>query len=379
MDEIKTLNFNERNYGIDLLRIVAMIMVILIHSYGYGGLSYNAFGANHYTSKLIYTFCEGAVNCFALISGFVGYKAKHKFSNIFYLIIQVAFWAILLTTIYKFRYPSEVENSEFVFCAFPFVHTQYWYFRAYFCVFLFIPFMNLLIDKTTRNQANFLIITIFIVFSVIPTYFSYDAFILNNGLSPLWIALLYIVGAYLSKYNFNEKYKKKYLLLVFLICITITYLWDLFSNDDFMFLKKLTLYTSPTLVIGSICLVLLFSKIKIGSISKKIVKFFTPLTFSVYIIHMSTYVINKFFRGFYIEFVDYNPFLFPIVVIGASILIFIICALIDYLRLLLFKLCRVKQFCNFLEKKIRILFQKLLKEKDEEENNEEEVEKEVVN
>ena len=45
---------HEKNYGIEWLRILSMYMVAVLHTLGQGG-----------------TF--GAVDCFALISGYVGY------------------------------------------------------------------------------------------------------------------------------------------------------------------------------------------------------------------------------------------------------------------------------------------------------------------
>ena len=63
-----------------------------------------------------------------------------------------------------------------------------------------------------------------------------------------------------------------------------------------------------------------------------------------------------------------NPFLFPLAVLGTAILLFICFALIDYVRLLLFKLCRIKQICEWIEKKIRSLFEKKKPDEIEKEN-----------
>ena len=90
---------NARNYGIDLLRIVSMFLVCLIHVLGHGGV----LGA---TSRLsaeyeiawflgICAFC--AINCFAMISGYVGFNKKFKFSNLVNLWLQVVFYSVLIT------------------------------------------------------------------------------------------------------------------------------------------------------------------------------------------------------------------------------------------------------------------------------------------
>ena len=70
----------KRNYGIDLLRMVAMVFVILLHLTGVGGICANAplFSPQFFLSQFlrIATFC--AVNCYALISGFVGWHRSRK-------------------------------------------------------------------------------------------------------------------------------------------------------------------------------------------------------------------------------------------------------------------------------------------------------------
>ena len=62
----------EHNYGIDLLRIVAMFYIVVLHVTGYGGVNSSV------SSKVavgIVTFIRAgafcAVNCYALISGLV--------------------------------------------------------------------------------------------------------------------------------------------------------------------------------------------------------------------------------------------------------------------------------------------------------------------
>ena len=69
---------NGRNYGIDLLRIISMVMIQILHILGNGGILNASIGApvrNNVAWFLeIASYC--AVNCYALISGYVGYGRK---------------------------------------------------------------------------------------------------------------------------------------------------------------------------------------------------------------------------------------------------------------------------------------------------------------
>ena len=69
----------ERNYGIELLRILAIVFVLMLHILGRGGV-YPYTGSNIATSEraanyavawTLETAAYGAVDLFALISGFV--------------------------------------------------------------------------------------------------------------------------------------------------------------------------------------------------------------------------------------------------------------------------------------------------------------------
>lgn len=70
----------ERNYGIDMLRIVAMFMVIILHILGRGGIldSVKTFSPNYYIGWFMEIASFGAVNCYAIISGYVCYNKKNK-------------------------------------------------------------------------------------------------------------------------------------------------------------------------------------------------------------------------------------------------------------------------------------------------------------
>lgn len=86
---------NQRNYGIDLLKIISMLMVVTLHVLGKGNLLYNKeleiFSTKYNILWIleIASFC--AVNLYALSSGYVGLKAKHKYTNIFILYLEVVF------------------------------------------------------------------------------------------------------------------------------------------------------------------------------------------------------------------------------------------------------------------------------------------------
>lgn len=76
----------ERNYGIDFLRIISMFMIVILHILGNGGIlaSVQIGSSNYHLAWILEIASYCAVNCYALISGYVGIYSVHKYSNIFY-------------------------------------------------------------------------------------------------------------------------------------------------------------------------------------------------------------------------------------------------------------------------------------------------------
>ena len=63
----------KRNIGIDLLKIVSMLMIVTLHMLGHGGVLDNMppMSRCYQVAWLIEIACYGAVNCYALASGFL--------------------------------------------------------------------------------------------------------------------------------------------------------------------------------------------------------------------------------------------------------------------------------------------------------------------
>ena len=65
----------ERNSGVDLLRIIAMYMIVIVHIFNHSGVLENEYSLSiKIVYILLYTIVFASANCYALISGYVGYK-----------------------------------------------------------------------------------------------------------------------------------------------------------------------------------------------------------------------------------------------------------------------------------------------------------------
>lgn len=77
--EMKKYNLQtERNYGIDTLRLIAMLGIVILHVLSHGGGIRNTAENNYWISTLLRIIVFPAVNCYGIISGYVCYREDEK-------------------------------------------------------------------------------------------------------------------------------------------------------------------------------------------------------------------------------------------------------------------------------------------------------------
>lgn len=355
-----------RNEGVDLLRCASMLMIVVLHVMNHGGVLNAAVrGTTSYNAAwLLHCACFCAVNCYALISGYVGVKADHRFRNIIPLWLQVVFYSVLISLLLPLLIPG-VAQRPLISAFFPAVHRNYWYFTAYFALFFLMPLLNKGLAAMTEAEAKRLLIGLLAVFSVLGTlpYFNIfsafevqDVFLLNGGSSVIWLALMYIVGGCVRLHGFGKSIRAWKLWTGFGLSVLISWCFKLYVEQDAPqalrpLLDKLALfhYPAPTMVTAALCLLLLSSRAKIlPSLPGKIVRFLAPSTFSVYLIHEHNMVRAGLISGRFAPFAADSPLLLIGKALITALAIFLACCLIDQLRLLLFKGLRLRQAVDWL-------------------------------
>ena len=356
----------KRNYGIDLLRIVSMIMVVTLHVLGNGWFLDDIDGITPVfgTMWLLEIACYCAVNCYALISGYVGYGKKFKLSGIIQLWIEVVFYLVLFNLIYKMIDPSSVDDTQMFTSLFPVMSDKYWYFTSYFVLFLFTPFINSLVDKMDFKKHSLMILLFVIVFSLMlmlstmkkydfgnvndPITSGYSMFGLNSGYSPLWLMIMYYTGAYIKKYRLAEKIRPRYCVAVYVVCVLLslvlklitTYLYDHTGHYGTM-ISFIVKYYTPTILLCSLALFVLFAKMKCGQKTAKVISFFSSSAFGVYIIHLhrnNLQLLRNHLSGF-----EQTGVIRSLLYIVATVLIiWFVCSMIDKIRQVLFRLLKIR-------------------------------------
>ena len=215
----------QRNYGIDALRMLSMFMVVVLHILLLSGLLTNEqlFSTQYEIAWLLEICVYCAVNCYALISGYVGVDSKFRFSNIIVLWLRVVFYTFIITMVFFVFIPNSVTKLSFIKALFPVMSSQYWYFTAYFAMFFFIPLLNAALNQIDRIRLKIILISLIILFSVLQTLFCRDVFSTGLGYTAWWLMILYLIGGYIKKYGFLEKCKSGLLFLGYCMMVWITW------------------------------------------------------------------------------------------------------------------------------------------------------------
>lgn len=362
-----------RNYGIDLLRIVSLIMITLLHTLGHGGIlrSAGVLSRAYKAAWLLEIGAYCAVNCYGLISGFVGYGRKQRWASLLCLYAQVLFYTVITTALFRVWRPETVTQETVLMAVFPFAYDTYWYFTAYFCLFFFMPFLNALVEKLDRGMLRKMLISAFLIFSVLPTVFHEDIGKAGSGYTFLWLAILYTVGAYIKKYNLHAGKSGYRPILCYLACVLITWLFKMVTETlergipvELQHGDYLVSYISPTIVICAIALLLFFADLKCGRKLIPFIRFFAPVSFGAYLLHDEPLIREYLLHDSLTGYLSFRTVKMLPAVIATALLIWLIGSLVDRVRLELFRLLKVSAACEFLGDKISTLFRQPAFEKE---------------
>lgn len=355
----KEYNSN-RNVGIDLLKILAMFMIVCLHMLGHGGVleASETLTVSHYSAWFLESAVFCSVNCYALVSGYVYYGRRLKCSNIIYLLLQVLFYTVVITAVFLVFKNGTVGAKDILKAIFPWGFGTYWYFSAYFVLFFFIPFFNKALEVLSKKEMISLLGTIFMLLSVFPTLFHYDYPKVNNGYSFLWLAVMYLFGGFVKKYRIIGFNNNKNNFLVYVLCVLVAWLSKLCIDISTSYIlgsamggSYLISFTSPLIVIAAVFLFIFFLRLSPGKLLTRIAELIAPLTFGVYLLHEEPLIRQTLVKNKLAFLVEMNPFIMIVSIIGISIAIFIVGIIIDRIRLWLFSIIKIRELSSWFGRK----------------------------
>ena len=347
---------SQRNYGLDMLRLLASFYVITVHTTGIGGvIGATASGSyQNYVCRLITIFCYCAVNIFGLISGYVGYREGEKkapFSGIFTLWLSAVFYTLLYVGIFHILIPGSVTSNDLTMAFFPVTFQSYWFLSVHIVVYFLSPFINKILYHSSEKDLKKLFVVCYIL--VFIEYIG-RPFGFASGYSVAWLLLLYVMGGIMKKTGICSNIPAYAAALgILLINVSLLILGikrEFWSISIFTFdLAADSTQIAPFYLATAILHVVLFSKLKFNAFCKKLINFSVPAVFSIYIINTNkilwnNFILGDFMQGFLTSWASSSPVGVFAKITLFSFVLMVAAIVIDFFRQKLFRLLGVQHW-----------------------------------
>ncbi len=203
----------KRMVNIEVLRLLAMMMVVSLHYLAKGELLEKLTGplsAKGHLAWLLESFSIAAVDVYVLISGYFLVETGFRCRRVISLVLQVMFYTCLLPVVLILTgiLPvGEITFYNILQCIFPTNMLHYWFVSAYVLMFLFTPVLNAAVHGMKKRQLQTAIVILLIMESLSKTVIPVRLELDNLGYDAYWFMVVYLIAAYIRLYGipFLEK------------------------------------------------------------------------------------------------------------------------------------------------------------------------------
>lgn len=293
---MKRLPQSKRLLNIELLRIIAMFMVLNLHAnfLSFKNPSLAIEGINSIIARDLWeSLCLCAVNVFVMISGWFGIKFSIRgFANFMWQV----FYIVCLLSLVNIFILHEPINHKIILMPLGLYGGGGWFVPAYIFLYLIAPALNLLVEHTPRKTLRLILIVFFILETIWGMTNPSDFF--QAGYSPTSFIGLYLLAAFLRRSN--KRIKSSSAFILYLICTlavaSILIFETITSNTILGFFYS---YASILVIAAAAFLLLSFTGLQESAFHKrpweKIIPWLSTSCFAVYLLHVGTPFALKFY------------------------------------------------------------------------------------
>lgn len=349
----------KRNVGLDLAKIICMIMIICTHLIGREELQsgYNLSDTNYYIIKLLSSFCCVAVNCYFIITGYYTINKRVKFSKILRIWETVIFYTLSFLIIFLIVDIKSVTTTNVIKSIFPIITENYWFVTTYIGICLLTPIMSIILPKLSKKQYKYFMLVVFILFSLIETVYPLTGvFSAGRGINFQTSFLMYIIGGYIKLHIHEEKINRTKSLLMYVIFAILIFIKAIvldaistINNNLLNYYVRCYAYNSVFTVISSAMFFMYFLKLDIKC---KWISKIQSLSFATYLIHEDIFIRLKTVGAIVYQ----NSWKFIPYIIICSLGIFIVSCLIELIRQNIFNKLKIEKK---LEEKLDLLEERI--------------------
>ncbi len=295
----ETRQKNSRMANLELLRCIAMMMVVILHFLGKGNLLPSLeqpdMDFTGYMAWLLESFCIVAVNTYMLISGYFLCTSSFKLSRLVNLWFQIAFYSIgfgLIGALSGILRETPFDTHYILTLFFPVSMGHYWFLTAYVFLYLMLPFIGNAVKQMGRQQLKLSLLFLLFMFcllkSILPLRLEMD----QMGYDCLWYLCVFLTGAYMRRFGIPFLSKKGRGTFVYVICCFTIFAGTMGLRAVYLktgslglMLKMFLEYNHILPFLAALGLFTAFAGIRLQGKTASIVTRISPYTLGVYLLH----------------------------------------------------------------------------------------------
>ena len=336
-------NIKKRESNLELFRIIVMILIVAHHYVVNSSLMADGemIMSNPLSWRSIFLLLFGAwgkigINCFVLITGYFMCKSKITLKKFCKLLFEIMFYRIVISSIFWISGYSPFSFKGLIKVLIPIMTIGDNFASAFLVFFLTIPFLNILVRNLKERQHILLLVLSFFLYVFLGTvpYFS----VTMNYVS--WFIVLYFISSYISLHSKRIFESAKVWGVASIICILLSVgsvvacAWASTRFDGLSPFYFVTDSNTFLAVATGLSLFMFFKNIKMKP--NRFINAVAATTFGVLLIHANSDAMRQWLWVDLLKNVNmYSSSWMPLHAIGSVIGVFVVCSIIDFIRIML--------------------------------------------
>lgn len=334
----------ERQSNIELLRAIAMFLVLWVHAdfYSIGEPSYSDVLSKPLDSSLKIIFeaiCISAVNIFVMISGWFGIHAKVK--GLCAFLFQCLFFTIGLFIVNIICGYTTLSGQGLLGCVM--MTSSNWFIKSYLFLYILSPMLNVFVETALRVVFKKVLIAYFTMLIVCGWLFPESVTYISLGYSPLSFIGLYLLARYVNLYRpkFSNYVASMDICVVIsaIVCVSAVCILLPLMGWEWAYpyaINRCFSYVSPLNIIIALYSIIMFSKFHFKS---KLINWCAASCFAVFLFHSNA----KFFGYSYQEmcqqlYATYSTLEYWGIMFCVMIGIYVVAIFIDKIRIMMWNI-----------------------------------------
>lgn len=289
----------EKMANLEVLRCVAMMMVVALHYLGKGNLlgdtNVPGMSGTGLVAWVLEAFCIVAVNVYMLISGYFLSTSSFKLSRLITLWLQIWFYSVsvgLLAAVTGILPAEEFDTHYLLTLLFPVSMEHYWFVTAYVFLYVMMPLVTLAVKRMNKKQMQLVVAVLLMMFCVLKSVLPFRLETDTKGYSCIWYLCVFMTAAYIRKFGcplLNKRWKAVCLyvvasLLALAEMLALRYVY--LRTGSFELIMGISFeYNHILPFLASIGFFMAFAMTEVSGFFAKVAKTVGPYTLGVYLLH----------------------------------------------------------------------------------------------